>query len=126
MWTIFIKHRKEFENEWKEEGIRCENKYLCQLTEMLCKTPAKIMNILSQKGTIAVGKKADFVIWDPKASVYITEEMIHSRHKKNSLYIGHELQGRILATYLKGLIIYNEKGFQEKNGQVLLNSFIKK
>ncbi len=73
-----------------------------------------------QKGTIEIGKDADFVIWNPEESAVISEEDIHFRYKI-SPYIGQQLSGIVLETIVNGETVYKNKSIKTKNkGQWLL------
>lgn len=89
---------------WTEARRRGYN--LGQITRWLSEAPARFAG-LSGKGAIAVGKDADFVIWQPEAPVAIQRESIHHRHKVTP-YEGMSLQGRVQQTWLRGSIIYND------------------
>jgi N-acetylglucosamine-6-phosphate deacetylase len=45
---------------------------LADAVRMITETPARIMNILGQKGTLTVGKDADIVIFDENISIHTT------------------------------------------------------
>ena len=55
---------------------------------------------------LAEGADADFVVFDPDAIWTVAPEHLHFRHKL-SPYIGVELRGRVLETWLRGEQIFN-------------------
>ena len=59
---------------------------------------------------IAVGKDADFVVWNPDASFEVTPEAVHHRHKLTP-YAGRALDGVVRATILRGEVIYDGGDF---------------
>jgi allantoinase len=65
-----------------------------------CSAPAKLAS-LSQKGEIASGKDADFVVWDSDAAFTVTPEIIQHRHKVTP-YLGTELRGVVKETWVMG------------------------
>jgi allantoinase len=92
---------------------------LPKLSKWLSAGPAKFAG-LSNKGSIAVGKDADFLIFDPSASWTITPESTFHRHK-GSPYQGRTLSGKIIKTYLRGKLIFDQGRFPEPaSGQFLL------
>ncbi|MBK9224204.1 MAG: amidohydrolase family protein [Flavobacterium sp.] len=86
---------------------------------MVTSKPAEFIKA-HQKGTIEIGKDADFVIWNPEESAVISEEDIHFRYKI-SPYIGQQLSGIVLETIVNGETVYKNKSIKTKNkGQWLL------
>lgn len=67
--------------------------------------PARLAGFRGRKGTLVPGADADFVIFVPEARWVVTSEQLHFRHKL-SPYIGAELQGRVLETWLRGEPVY--------------------
>jgi allantoinase len=62
------------------------------------------------KGTIAVGKDADFTLVDLKAREIVTPESLHYRHQQ-SPYVGRTLQNRVRRTFLRGQTIFEDGKF---------------
>ncbi|PWA03912.1 allantoinase AllB [Flavobacterium psychrotolerans] len=90
-----------------------------QFIPLVTSKPAHFIKAAS-KGTIEVGKDADFVIWNPKESQMITEEAIFFKHKI-SPYINQNLSGVILETIVNGETVYKNQSIKNKNkGQWLL------
>jgi hypothetical protein len=67
---------------------------------------AQLVSLGDVKGTIEVGKHADFVIWDPEARFIVEPDGLQMKNKI-SPYNGQELYGVVKATYLRGSLIYN-------------------
>jgi allantoinase len=63
--------------------------------------PARLAN-LSSKGEIAIGKDADFTVFDPDATFTIVPEMIRHRHKVTP-YLGETLQGVVREVWVGGI-----------------------
>jgi allantoinase len=96
-----------------------ETMSLEQFIPLVTSKPAEFIKA-NQKGTIEVGKDADFVIWNPEESTVITEKDIHFRYKI-SPYIGQQLSGIVLETIVNGETVYKNKSIKTKNkGQWLL------
>ena len=68
---------------------------------------------LRAKGTIAVGKDADFTLIDLKAEEVISAESLHYRHKQ-SPYVGRTLRGRVRRTFLRGQTIFEDGKFADR------------
>jgi allantoinase len=69
--------------------------------------PAKLAGLSGTKGTIAVGKDADLVVFDPDVVWAVDAAALHHRHKLTP-YAGKQLRGRAVATYLRGELIGDE------------------
>ncbi len=68
---------------------------------------------LRAKGTIAVGKDADFTLIDLNAEEVISAESLHYRHKQ-SPYIGRTLRRRVRRTFLRGQMIHEDGRFADQ------------
>eukprot|EP00358_Blepharisma_japonicum_P005731 CAMPEP_0202944226 /NCGR_PEP_ID=MMETSP1395-20130829/4952_1 /ASSEMBLY_ACC=CAM_ASM_000871 /TAXON_ID=5961 /ORGANISM="Blepharisma japonicum, Strain Stock R1072" /LENGTH=96 /DNA_ID=CAMNT_0049642741 /DNA_START=415 /DNA_END=702 /DNA_ORIENTATION=- len=75
------------------------------MSQWVSQVPAEILG-LKNKGSISAGKDADFVVWDPyqrfevKSTENIPSEM--------SPLIGEELYGKVMRTYIRGKLAFNE------------------
>jgi len=72
-----------------------------RLASWMSAAPAKLANIDASRGRIAPGRHADLVVWDPDAEWTVEPARMFQRHKTTP-YAGASLQGRVLATYLRG------------------------
>lgn len=52
---------------------------LHKFVELTATAPARIYNIADRKGTIAIGRDADIVVWDPAREVTLTDAGMHDR-----------------------------------------------
>ena len=86
-----------------------EDAGLVRIAEWLCGFPAKLAR-LDQKGSIAVGKDADLVVFDPEASFTVDAKTLHHRHKVTP-YDGEVLRGVVRQTYLRGTLVYDQGRF---------------
>ncbi|GJP67472.1 hypothetical protein CLOP_g24292 [Closterium sp. NIES-67] len=78
---------------------------LMQLARMWSDAPAQLAGLQS-KGSIAPGKDADIVVWDPQGSFTVGEEVeVFHRHAVTP-YNGSTLQGRVMGTYVRGNLVY--------------------
>src|SRR5215212_1686374 len=90
------------------------------LARWLSHEPAKLAGLAARKGSIAPGRDADFVVFDPEASWRVTPETNEHRHKLTP-YEGRALKGDVVATFLRGEKIYERGRFSEKpSGELLL------
>lgn len=72
---------------------------------------AELVSLEKVKGTIEVGKHADFVVWDPETRFTVTPSELEMKNRTTSPYNGQELYGKVVATYLRGNAIYKENSF---------------
>ncbi|XP_047328418.1 allantoinase [Impatiens glandulifera] len=79
-----------------------------QLVSWWSETPAKLAG-LDLKGSIAVGKHADLVVWDPEKEFDLDEDYpVHTKHPSISAYMGSRLSGKVMATFLRGNLVYED------------------
>ena len=78
-----------------------------RLARWLCSAPARLAGLDRDKGDVAEGKYADFVIWDPESEFVVQPERLHQRHKVTP-YGGRRLRGRVLETYVRGRLVYRD------------------
>jgi allantoinase len=81
-----------------------------RIAEWLCRGPARLAGLARQKGTIAEGHDADFVIWNPEAVFRADPEKLHQRHKLTP-YADRDLHGAVTATFLRGRKIFERGEF---------------
>jgi allantoinase len=78
---------------------------LTDIARWMAAAPARLAGCDSQKGSIAAGCDADFVIFDPEAEFVVTTVALHQRHAL-SPYLGEKLRGVVRATYLRGVPVF--------------------
>ena len=81
-----------------------------RLAEWLCRGPARLAGLSQRKGSIATGRDADLVIWNPEASFRVDPEKLHQRHKQTP-YAGRTLDAVVTATFLRGRKIFERGEF---------------
>ncbi|KAK9708541.1 Amidohydrolase family [Popillia japonica] len=102
------------------EGLTREISIL-DVKNKLCQIPAKLVGLHTRKGKIAKNYDADFVIWNPNATIYINESIIQHKNKVTP-YLGKLLRGKVLKTIIRGEIVYEEnKSFSAPTGKLLIN-----
>ena len=83
---------------------------LGRLVDWMAAAPAKLAGLGERKGALTAGADADIVVFDPDATWIVATDHLHFRHKL-SPYLGAELQGRVLETWLRGEQVYGPEGF---------------
>jgi len=82
--------------------------------ELCTANPAKIFG-LDAKGTIAPGKDADIVLYDPKKNFKISQKNMHSKIDY-TIWENTELKGYPVSTYSRGVPVYKNGEFLGKPG----------
>ena len=72
--------------------------------------PARLAGLAGRKGALAAGADADFAVFDPDAAWTVDAAHLHFRHRL-SPYLGAELEGRVLETWLRGEQVFGANGF---------------
>jgi allantoinase len=67
--------------------------------------PAKLAGLDDRKGAIAVGRDADLVIVDPDREMTVDASRLYHRHAVTP-YDGARLRGVVMATMLRGEIVF--------------------
>lgn len=88
------------------EGISKGRIDINEFVRLVATNPAKRFGLYPQKGTIAVGSDADFVIIDPLKRVTLTNKIMH-HNSDYTPYEGYECIGYPVATYLRGQMIFD-------------------
>ena len=83
------------------------------MVEWMAAAPARLMGLAGRKGALSEGADADFVVFDPDAEWTVMEDDLHFRHKV-SPYLGAELRGRVMETWLRGECVYRDGDFAEE------------
>jgi allantoinase len=83
---------------------------LTNVARWMAEAPARLANCEFEKGRIAAGWDADFVVFDPEAQFTVTEDRLHQRHPL-SPYLGETLRGVVKRTYLRGRMVFCEGEF---------------
>jgi allantoinase len=79
------------------------------LARWLSERPAKLAGLV-HKGAIAVGRDADFVVWDPDAETTVDAKALQHRHPVTP-YDGRRLRGQVRTTILRGTTIFDRGDF---------------
>ena len=82
--------------------------------ELCAANPARIFGC-RDKGSLAVGKDADIVIYDPEKEFTITSEIMHS-DCDHTIWEGVTLHGYPVQTYSRGRLVYDNGDFKGEAG----------
>ena len=87
--------------------------HLSDVARWMAEEPARLTGCGGQKGKIAPGYDADFVVFEPETEFAVTADQLHYRHQI-SPYLGHRLMGRVQKTYLRATCIFGDGEFPRK------------
>ncbi|MGD0528064.1 MAG: allantoinase AllB [Polyangiaceae bacterium] len=91
------------EATWTEASARGFE--LPAVVEWMCGATARLVGLDGRKGSIAPGRDADLVFWDPDGERVVDVAALNQRHKL-SPYARRSLSGVVHATYLRGRKVY--------------------
>lgn len=83
---------------------------LSDVARWMAEGPAKLAGCGLQKGRIAEGYDADFVVFDTEAEFVVNESRLYYRHPV-SPYMGEKFRGVVRATFLRGRAVFREGSF---------------
>jgi allantoinase len=81
-----------------------------RVAKWMCTGPARLAGLTGKKGVLAPGADADFAVFDPDAAWTVAPEQLHFRHKLTP-YLGAELHGCVLQTWLRGEPVFSADSF---------------
>jgi allantoinase len=71
--------------------------------------PAALAGLSKRKGAFTPGADADIVVWDPEAAFDVDPAALLHRHRLTP-YSGRRLQGVVRQAWLRGEVVYDERG----------------
>ena len=89
-----------------------------RLPGWLALAPAVLAGLDDRKGSIALGKDADFVVFDPDGEYVVSGADLHHRHSLTP-YDGLRLRGQIVETRLRGELIFDGDNVGVGHGRML-------
>lgn len=91
-----------------------------KLATWMASAPARLAGLAGRKGALVANADADFVVFNPNMEWTVSPEHLHFRHKL-SPYLGAQLEGRVIETWLRGEQIYGANQFiGQPRGQELV------
>jgi allantoinase len=91
------------------EGVNKNKITFSQLARLMSGNPAKLFGLYPQKGHIGVGADADFALVDPATEWVVNAEKLHTKNKW-SPFDGWRIRGKVIATMVRGKIVYRDGG----------------
>ncbi len=88
------------------------------LARWLSMEPARLAGLAKHKGSLEVGKDADFVVFDPDASYKVHGPDLQHRHPVTP-YQGMVLSGAVVSTVLRGQTVFEDGSFFGGQGRML-------
>lgn len=85
-----------------------------KVVELCCTNPAKIFG-LAHKGSIAIGKDADLVIYNPEEKVTLSNDRMHS-DCDHTIWEGVTVHGYPEKTFSRGRLVYDRGNFLGERG----------
>jgi allantoinase len=101
---------------WTEARVRGFG--LEDVCRWMSEGPARIAG-LERKGAIAEGKDADLVVFEPDEASEVDPSELHQRNPITP-YAGRPLDGRVTATYVRGVQVYADGRFPNQQAGRLL------
>lgn len=87
------------------------------MAQLLSQNPANIAGLFN-KGSIAEGKQADLMIWDPQGIE--DEKDLRICNPILNPFFSTCMQAKVIKTYLRGQLVYDGENF-EASGRILLS-----
>ena len=83
--------------------------------ELCSENPAKIFGC-TQKGSLAIGKDADIVLYDPKKDFTISVKNMHSDYD-HTIWEGKTVHGYPVQTYVRGSLVFDNGAYVGTPGE---------
>jgi allantoinase len=91
--------------ECRQRGFELDH-----LVRWMSTAPAALAGISDQAGVLAVGREANFILFDTETTHTVAADKLYYRHAI-SPYLGETLHGVVKATYLRGEPVYSAGNF---------------
>lgn len=89
------------------EGVHKRGLTLPQLVRLTSSNPARLFGLYRRKGALQVGSDADFALVDLQREWTLSAEQLQTRWPL-SPYIGRQFKGAVMATILRGSVVYRD------------------
>lgn len=89
------------------EGVNKRGLTLPTLSKMISENPARLYGVYPRKGVIAPGADADLVVVDLDEEWTLSADQLFSRNQ-HSAYVGRTFKGKVLKTFVRGELVYDE------------------
>jgi len=80
---------------------------LRDIARLMSEGPSQLARIDARKGSLAVGKDADFIVFDDTAPFRVEPSIVEHRHKVTP-YAGAQLTGVVRATFVRGNKVWED------------------
>jgi allantoinase len=97
------------------EGVQQRGLSLPRLVQLTASNPARLFGLDPTKGSLLPGSDADLTIVDLEHEWTVSAETLFARHK-HSPYLGRKLTGAVVATFVRGQLIYGQQRFWVEPG----------
>jgi len=94
-------------------AIHTRHSDLENIAQWMSHRPAKLAGLHRQKGKLASGFDADFVVFNPDTEFTVTPDKLHFRHAVTP-YLGQKLRGTVEQTFVRGHCVYRNGEFMGK------------
>ena len=91
-------------------AVRARGLDLARIASWMAASPARLAGLSGIKGALKPGADADLVVFDPDVAWTVTVDDLHFRHKL-SPYLGANLRGRVVETWLRGQPVFRSGTF---------------
>lgn len=92
------------------QGVNEGHLSLSRFVDIVSTSPARLFGLHPRKGSISVGSDADIVLWDPEATMTITQSALH-QNVDYTLYEGKTVRGLPRTVFLRGQMIVENRTF---------------
>jgi len=89
------------------EGYHKRGMPLTGIVRLMVANPARIFGLYPQKGALLPGSDADVTVVDLDAEWTLAADDLFYKNK-HSAYIGYDFRGKVMQTYLRGKLIYDQ------------------
>ncbi len=91
------------------EGVCKRGLSLNRLAQITSSNPAKIFGLDTLKGSIEIGKDADFAVLDPNVKwVFHAADTFYDTKSAHYPYEGKTFQGKVVSTFVRGKQVYRD------------------